>query len=459
MDYENLTNNLQQNIEKFKSYVNGDRSYNVISRYMLDIANYHGYRVLGINNSYYIEKGVYPKAVLHLNIDGESDLEKLSLTYGENPVVSGDKNLNLIDSCALIASLLDLSTRDFDVLLTNNNIQNDNKSYLGLKDLLRTSNIINLNLRQSKCIADEFSALILSNVRVPLERADQEYPGKTFRLSLSNLMGGHTSEDLDKVRLNSIKTIISFFRRLKSKVDMRMVGFKGGDRYDNIPNFASIDFRINEDYQNDLFDIFNLYQSEFIEKNLKYEPDMHITLEEIEGIDDFSISDVSFDRLASFVELVPSGAFSVDQMSKDLISSINLSTVRTFEEFINLVIVYRSLSDDPMRDMLEKTHTAAKIASSEIISKLQIPRWENSDDSLTEMFRKIYYQMTGEELSVIKTQYSLDSSVIFRDLNVKIISLGVEYKQGEDDLYHTKLSDISLVANMIDEVISQIDFY
>ena len=293
-------------------------------------------------------------------------------------------------------------------------------------------------------------------MRIPIERQGSS-DIKNYRISLSNLIGGNTSEDLDKVRLNSIKTIIGIFRRLKSKVDIELIGIRGGDRYDYIPNSAYVDFCVKEEYESDLLNIFNLYQSEFIEKNLKYEPNMEVALEELDDNQKLPIAESFFDRLSSFVELVPTGAYTVNSTTKELISSINLSTLRTFDDFFSLIVVYRSLSDENMREMLEKTHTAAKISSSEISSRLQIPRWKNKDDSLTSAFKESYHKITGEDLRVIKTQYSLDSSVVFKNLNVKIISLGVEYKQGEDNLFYTKLSEISLLTSALDELLSQIN--
>ncbi len=58
-------------------------------------------------------------------------------------------------------------------------------------------------------------------------------------------MGGHAGDNINKVRKNSIKMLIGFFRRLKSKVDLEMISLSGGDRYDNIPSSANLDFVIN----------------------------------------------------------------------------------------------------------------------------------------------------------------------------------------------------------------------
>lgn len=456
MDYENLTNNLKLNIDRTMSYEDVETAADVVNKFILEKAKSHQYEIVELNDSYYIKKGVYPKAILHLNADARFLYRNLEFEQTDKERIIAGKNIYLFNAIFVIANLLDLSTNDFDVLITNNNIQNDIKNYSSLKGVIRTDKVINLNLRQAKCIADEFSALNLLNIKLPIIRNEISYPYKTFRLSLSNLIGGHTGEDLDKVRLNSIKACLGLIRKIKSKVDLDIVKLQGGDRYDYIPNFASIDFIINSNFENELINTFELFKNQYIEKNLKYEPEMDIELKEIESDTNTSIADKSFSHLSSFVELIPTGAYSVNSNNNQLISSINLSTARTFEDYINFIIVCRSLSDDSMNEMLEKMQTAASISESKIKIGLSLPRWKNSDDFLTEAFSKVYHDLMNEDLEIVKTQYSLDSSMIFSNLDVKIVSIGVEYKQREDNMFFTDLSEINNVTNLIDDVLSYI---
>lgn len=456
MDYDNLNSNLKYNIEHTMGYADVETSTDLVNKFILEKANDHNYEVIDLLDSYYIKKGVSPKAIIHLNTDSNFLHKNLELDQNDGARIIAGKNIYLFNAIFVIAALLDLSTNDFDVLITNNNIQKDIKNYSSLKDIIRSDNVINLNLHQSRCIADEFSALNLLNIKVPVLRKELEYSFKTFRLSLNNLIGGHTGEDLDKVRVNSIKATMGLVRKIKSKVDLDILKLQGGDRYDYIPNFASVDFAINCQYENELINIFKLYKNEYIEKNLKYEPDMDIDLSEITVSNINPISDASFSYLSSFVELIPTGAYAVNSNNNQLISSLNLSTVRTFEDYINFIIVLRSLSEESMNEMLEKVKTAASISNSKALTGLSLPRWKNSDTSLTEIFTKSYEELTGDQLEVVKTQYSLDSSMIFFDLDVKIVSLGVEYKQRDDNMFFTDLADIIAVINVIDNVLTHI---
>ena len=269
-------------------------------------------------------------------------------------------------------------------------------------------------------------------------------------------MGGHAGDNINKVRMNSIKMIIGIFRRMKSKVDLDMLSLFAGDKYDNVPAFANIEFIINSEYENDLINTFDIYKNEAIEKNLRYEPDMKLTCEEIEAYEQDPITNETFSHLASFIELVPTGTFTVNSLDNQVISSSNLATTRTLKHYINLIVVFRSLTEEGMSQMLEKSKTAAKIASSDLIEKLFIPSLKNKDKELTDAFISSYKALYDKDLDVIKTQYSLDSSIVFKNQNVKMVSLGVKYKQ-DDNLFYTNTKDILDVINLLNCVMKKLE--
>lgn len=423
---------------------------------ILESAEENSCNITQIDQSFYIKKGDSPSMVLHLNIDNSYeqsyDLKKID----DEEYITSKSNINILAASFIIDYFLKHSDRSFDILITNSNIQTRLEDFGQIKDVIRTNNIVNLNLRQADCLADEFSSLLLSLVSVPINRFKADYDYKTYRLSLSNLMGGHAGDNINKVRMNSIKMIIGIFRRMKSKVDLDMLSLFAGDKYDNVPAFANIEFIINSEYENDLINTFDIYKNEAIEKNLRYEPDMKLTCEEIEAYEQDPITNETFSHLASFIELVPTGTFTVNSLDNQVISSSNLATTRTLKDYINLIVVFRSLTEEGMSQMLEKSKTAAKIASSDLIEKLFIPSLKNKDKELTDAFISSYKTLYHKDLDVIKTQYSLDSSIVFKNQNVKMVSLGVKYKQ-DDNLFYTNTKDILDVINLLNCVMKKLE--
>lgn len=456
MASDNGNSNLKQFIEKLRASDKDGISMPTIVETTLKTAKENDCRVINFDKSYYIQKGNKPKALLHLNIDNPMDISLNISSLDDEKSIYSHANINLISSAIVINYLLMFSNSSFDVLISYNNIQSNIEDYREISSVLRTKNIINLNLRQADSLADEFSSLLLALINVPVDRFKPEFQYKTYRLSLTNLMGGHAGDNINKVRKNSIKMIISFFRKLKSKVDLEMLSLYGGDRYDNIPSSADLEFIINPDYESDLMNAFEIFKNEAIEKNLRYEPDMQLTCEEINIKDLLPITSESFNHLASFVELCPTGSFAVNSIDNQIISSSNLATTRSLKTSINMILVFRSLTEEGMRQMLEKSTLAANIAKSSLEEKLFIHSFINSDKTLTNIFKDAYYDLYNENLDVIKSQYSLDSSIVFKNLNVKMVSIGVKYKE-DDQYFYTQISDIERVINLIESVFVKLE--
>lgn len=456
MASDNGNSNLKQFIEKFRVSDKDGISMPTIVETTLKTAKENDCRVINFDKSYYIQKGNKPKALLHLNIDNPMDISLNISSLDDEKSIFSHANINLISSAIVINYLLMFSNSSFDVLISYNNIQSNIEDYREISSVLRTKNIINLNLRQADSLADEFSSLLLALINVPVDRFKPEFQYKTYRLSLTNLMGGHAGDNINKVRKNSIKMIISFFRKLKSKVDLEMLSLYGGDRYDNIPSSAELEFIINPDYESDLMNAFEIFKNEAIEKNLRYEPDMQLKCEEINIKELLPITSESFNHLASFVELCPTGSFAVNSIDNQIISSSNLATTRSLKTSINMILVFRSLTEEGMRQMLEKSTLAANIAKSSLEEKLFIHSFINSDKTLTNVFKDAYYDLYNENLEVIKSQYSLDSSIVFKNLNVKMVSIGVKYKE-DDQYFYTQISDIERVINLIESVFVKLE--
>ncbi|WP_297790828.1 hypothetical protein [uncultured Anaerococcus sp.] len=454
MDYESQISNLNRYIG---ANLPENGTIKSIEQLIIDKARSLNLEIIKFSDCYYIKKGDNPKALLHLNLDYSKQTMKVSWeNEGENKIIKANFSINLITSFLVITYLLTECSSSFDILLTHNNIHISDNKYTEIRDILRTDKIINLNLRQGSCVADEFSGLKLLLNQVKVDRFVPDYSFKTYRLSLDDLTGGHAGEESDKVKLNSIKLLMTIIRKIKAKVDLDIVSLVGGERYDFIPSTASLDLIVNEEYEADLINIFEIVKNETIEKNLKYEPDLKLTLVQIENKKQDPITKESFNHLASFIELIPIGSYFVNSVDDQIVSSCNLATARSLRNNINLILVLRSLSDESMKAMVEKFNLAATISSSTLTERYHIDKWKNNDNSLTDIFKSSFREIRGEEFKVIKTQYSLDSSIIFKGLNVKIISLGVKYKKG-DDVYYSFSNDILNTIIILENVFNEIN--
>lgn len=416
------------------------------------------YEVIENDKFYYIKIGENPKAVMHLNI--ANILSKISYRLSvkdDKKYIVTDGDPGYINPLIILKILSNLSNIDFDILITMNNIYDRKSDFSTFKDILRSDNIINLNLRQSNCIAESFASSTIVDINIPIKRSElkkEEY--SFFSIGLKDLVGGNSALDVDKVRSNAIKSLLGVIRKIKAKVDIEILSFDGGNRYENIPNSARCEICVHKDYINDLLKVFELEKNDFLEKNLKLEPNVNLYLEESEFTNYLPMHSDSFTHLTSFIELSINGAYSVDTSSGQLISSSTISNAKTYNDHLSFVLVFRSLSNNGLKEMIEKTRLACKVSNADFTTKYYIPLKHNNDDFLTETFKEAYKELTEEDLKIIKTQYSLEANILFNSLPVKMVSLGVKYIKDDNDEFYTKLDDISILISLIKKVLSKL---
>lgn len=457
MDYKNIYNNLDNYIGAIYKTEEEFFSINSIEDFILSKAREKNLDIVSFGTSHYIKNAGLAKMILHLNLDNKKDRIEVQVENLEDTkIIKSKSNVNCLMSAFIINYMIEYSASNFDILLTKNNIHLKNDGYEKLREILRTDKVVNLNLLQSDCIADEFSALKLFLNQIKIERFTPDYEYETYRFELSDLSGGHAGEEVDKVKLNSIKLIIGVIRKIRAKVDIDIVSLTGGYRYDYIPKEAQVEFIVNKDFEAELINIFEIVKNEIIEKNLKYEPEMNLSIRKVDNKKHLPIDAESFNHLSSFIELIPTGSYFVNSIDEQTVSSCSLATARSLKNYINMILVLRSLSEESMSNMEEKIKLASTISSSTLTERFNIEKWKNTDSELTEVFKKSYMKLEGQELKPIKTQFSLDSSIIFNDINVKIISIGVKYKQG-NSIYYSSLDDLSKLISLLETVLSEIN--
>lgn len=432
-------------------------------KFILSKARDKGLKILLINDCYYI-KNEKAEAVLHLNISDK--INKFSyidlIEEGEDPSVNTNLNVNQVSSLILLIMLLNNKLNNFDILLTNNHVNDYDRDYTTLRSYIRSNNIINLNLNESDCIAESFASYTLSTLDLPVERKDIEWEdfvenNYVYRISLTNLVGKSSTLDLDNILKNAIKMLNTFLRKLKSKVDIDLISFEGKGPYGSVATDAYVDIAVDKKFDNDLLDIFKIYSSEFMTANLRIEPNLKFDIEKIDKFDNLPVTTDTYNHISSFIELAINGIYSVDSNSKLAISSCLLSKAKTLSDKLFIIMIFRSLSDEMLNDMMEKTQLAAKINGANFTKRLSIPSWQNENNELTNVFSKAFEKLFNGRLKIIKTQYSLDGNLIFYKFNVKMVSLGVKYKQVDVEKSTFEYKDLLKTYSLIKEVLLELD--
>lgn len=462
MDNSNYHHKLKSITRDLSEYIKVIDDNKSLIKFVLSKAKEKKLKISLINDCYYI-KNENPKAVLHLNISDKINSSSYIKLIGEQKSEI-ETNINIIEISGLISIILLLEDGldSFDILLTNNHFNEYNRDFNKLRSVIRSNNIINLNLNESNCIAESFASYTLSTIEIPIERMEineknfleQNY---FYRISLNDVLGNNITSEINNFFNNSTKMLMTFLRKIKSKVDLDVIEIRGGRRFDNNPYISYVDLVCKKEFENDLLDVFKLMVSEYLSTNLRIEPNLKFEIEKIEETKFYPMTQESFNHISSFVELAMNGTFSVDSNTKTTISSLTLAKSTTSSNKLNIVMIFRSLSEDNLQQMIEKTKLACNVNKGKFTNRLMIPSWQNKNNYLAKVFKNAYDYLFKSNIKIIKTQYSLDCNLIFYKFDVNMISIGVKYKQVDIKKSTSDFKDILKTFSLIKEVLFRLD--
>ena len=145
MEKSNYSNKLRAIAKDLSEYIKVIDDKKSLIKFVLSKAKERKLVILLINDCYYI-KNENSKAVLHLNISDKISQSSF-IKIKEDEDFSFETNLNPTEISGIlsITMLLEEGINNFDILLTNNYINDYNKDFSILRSVIRSKNIINLN--------------------------------------------------------------------------------------------------------------------------------------------------------------------------------------------------------------------------------------------------------------------------------------------------------------------------
>jgi dipeptidase D len=204
---------------------------------------------------------------------------------------------------------------------------------------------------------------------------------RSYRISISGLLGGHSGTDIQKERGNSIKILNEILWEARNRFDMRLSIFEGGNLRNAIPREAYAIIVIPVRY----VEVFEEYFRETVKKLLAVfrieEPDFSITIEETE-FPKRVLKKKPQEKLLNALLVCPHGVVAWSKVMADLVeTSTNLASVK-FGASNTIVITtsQRSSDNSAIQSIANKVRSTFKLAGAKVEHSEGYPGW-NPDPS------------------------------------------------------------------------------
>lgn len=241
------------------------------------------------------------------------------------------------------------------------------------------------------CAGSSSSVLSYSYDTVPLY-------GKCIEVSLGGLIGGHSGNDIDKERKNSIKFLVRILSAFYDESPFNLVTISGGDKDNAIPREAKAIIAVTDPDEagERIKEIFNSFRGELVADDAGCR--VYVNKAKSADISDgkmFSYKSTS--TVLSMITLSPSGVWSRDVKNNMVEASTNLSSVRVGGGAVTIPFMNRSSRESRLHEIENQISKVARVTGADYRQTDSYPGWQPEyDTKLQKLYAECYSELYPE---------------------------------------------------------------
>ena len=235
----------------------------------------------------------------------------------------------------------------------------------------------------------------IATFRYRMEEAPKNYA--FFRVDVSDLLGGHSGDDIDKGRVNSNKTVARLLWDGMQSFELRLCYFCGGNLRNAIPRAAHAVVGVHAGSKEQVREAFNEFVAEVKNEYDGIEPTLELELSNVER-PDFCIDSDTTTRLVEALYAAPHGVISMSRDLEGLVeTSTNLASVKMQPDSKILVTTsQRSSVESRKWDIARRVEALFRLAGAEVTHGDGYPGWApNMNSPIMHLAADAYEELYG----------------------------------------------------------------
>ena len=223
-----------------------------------------------------------------------------------------------------------------------------------------------------------------------------------LKLSVDGLTGGHSGDDINKMRANANKVLARFLHQTWQTLDARLLDLRGGNLHNAIPRDASAVIAVPAAAKEQVRVAYNVFAAEVADEFHVQEPNAKFVLESdepTEAAPRMAINSQVARNVIWALQAVHNGVLEMSQDIAGLVeTSSNLASVRTEDGEIVIVTSQRSSTPSSLRNMCQTIAATFELAGATTEIGDGYPGWKpNMQSQLLKISVETYRQLFGKE--------------------------------------------------------------
>lgn len=202
-----------------------------------------------------------------------------------------------------------------------------------------------------------------------------------MRADISNLVGGHSGDDINKGRANANKLLNRFLCRIAEKYEFYLCDISGGSMHNVIPREASAVFAVQSSDKESIRVEFNIFAAEVRNEFATTEPDMKLVLQSTDPVSRV-IDKETTSKLLKSLHALYNGVYAMSQDVEGLVeTSSNFASVRVEDNTVKVVTSQRSSIESARDDIAATVSAAFALGGAKVVTKGHYPGWKPNVNS------------------------------------------------------------------------------
>lgn len=249
-----------------------------------------------------------------------------------------------------------------------------------------------------------------------------------LKIGVKQLTGGHSGDDINKKRANSVKLLSRFIYLMSEKGKVMLGNLNAGGLHNAIPRDGEMIIAVPAAEKENVRAAFNVFASEVEEEYHVTEPNIKMYMESAEA--EKVICEEDSRKIILALQGVDNGVLSMcqDKAIEWLVeTSSNLASVKTQEDGSVLVTTsQRSNVMSALDNMCNTVRAVFQLAGAEVDTGEGYPAWKmNPDSKLTKMVVETYKELFGKEPQVLGIHAGLECGLFAeRYPELDMVSMG-----------------------------------
>ncbi len=248
-----------------------------------------------------------------------------------------------------------------------------------------------------------------------------------YRVDVSDLLGGHSGDDIDKGRVNSNKTLARLMWEGMQSCELRLSYFSGGNLRNAIPREAYAIFGVPAKYKTEFEERYRLFAADMEQEFRFREPNFKITINEMPEVDRV-LDEKTQNALIYALVGVPNGVISMSFAMPGLVeTSTNLASVKFVDdETIVVTSSQRSSVESAKTYVAQMVESVFSLAGADVAHTDGYPGWNpNPQSRLLEVTVNAYKDLFATEPKVRAIHAGLECGLFLEKYpELEMVSFG-----------------------------------